>query len=124
MLIILRCSMWPGRMESQGEATVNEIEDQERRISGGETPQLRRGYDGAGQQLRRAAAEEEEAGDRVSPMAEFGRERLQLTPIGRSLSRFPGASQPSLSHPESARDTQIVYLDRDLRLPSLSASVV
>ena len=74
MLIILRCSMWPGQMESQGEATVNEIEDQERRISGGEVPQLRRGYDGAGQQqLRRAAAEE---GDRVSPMAEFGRERL------------------------------------------------
>lgn len=54
--------MWPGQMESQGEATVNEIEDQERRISGGETPQLRRGYDGAGQQQRRAAAEEEELG--------------------------------------------------------------
>ena len=53
MLIILRCGMWPGQMESQGEATVNEIEDQERRISGGETPQLRRGYDGA-----RPAAEE------------------------------------------------------------------
>ena len=76
MLIILRCSMWPGQMESQGEATVNEIEDQERRISGGETPQLRRGYDGARQQQQRRAAAEEEAGDRVSPMAEFGRERL------------------------------------------------
>ena len=117
--------MWPGQMESQGEATVNEIEDQERRISGGETPQLRRGYDdGAGQQQRRAAAEEEELGIAFLRWQSLAESVCELTPIGRSLSRFPGASQPSLSHPESARDTQIVYLDRDLRLPSLSASVV
>ena len=111
-------------MESQGEATAKAIEDQERRISGGETPQLRRGYDGAGQQLRRAAAEEKELGIAFLRWQSLAESVCELTPIGRSLSRFPGASQPSLSHPESARDTQIVYLDRDLRLPSLSASVV